>query len=62
MTMNDEALKALCTISKVIDNLKYERSARTYTLYEDEMRNVFFCRDLADEVLRNQNKDMIRDG
>jgi hypothetical protein len=58
--MNDEALlNALQTISRIINNLNYECSARIYTLDDDEMGDIFYCRELADEALRNHKEDII---
>ncbi len=58
--MNDkeEQFKdTLRVISKIINNLKYECESRTYILDEDAMGGIFHCRDLADDVLREEEKD-----
>ncbi len=47
--------EALKTIANSLDNIKYECESRIYTLEEDEMATVFFCRDLAQNVLRENN-------
>ena len=44
-------------ISKIINNVKYECSSRMYTLDEEEMSWVFYCRDLADEAIRNYHEN-----
>ena len=44
-------------ISKLLGNLNYECSGREYTLDDDAMGDVFICRDLADQALREINKD-----
>jgi hypothetical protein len=43
----DECKKALADISRILDNLEYECRSRVYTLDDDEMSFVFYCRDLA---------------
>lgn len=56
----EEYKQALISISKVINNLKYECESRLYTLNDDEMGYIFYCRDLADLILRkhkNNGKD-----
>ncbi len=50
----DKFKAALQTISMVIDNMKYELSGRVYTIDEDEMSWIFYCRDLADKALREE--------
>lgn len=54
--MNDELKKVLKDISRILNNVQYELSARIYTLDEDEMGWVFYCRDLADKALREEEK------
>ncbi len=51
-----QLIKALQMISMLLDNLKYERCGRECTLHEDEMGFVFYCRDLADEALREHKE------
>ena len=42
---NEEYIKTLKEVYRHLDNLKYECSAREYTLDEDEMYWIFYCRD-----------------
>ena len=44
--------KTLQNIARIIDNVKYECCAFEYTLDEDEMSWIFYCRDLAEEALK----------
>lgn len=53
-------IKALESISRILDNLNYECCSREYTLDEDEMGWVFYCRDLAFEALRKQGERHVR--
>lgn len=43
----EQYIQALRSIYVVLDNLKYELSAREYTLVDDEMSSIFYARDLA---------------
>lgn len=45
--------KALQDIARILDTIECECAARTYTLDEDEIGLVFYCRDLAQWTLRN---------
>jgi hypothetical protein len=49
---DDETIESLKIIFKTLDNLQYELSGREYTLTDDEMSWVFFCRDLAESTIR----------
>lgn len=42
---------ALIMIGKMVDDVEYELCARQYTLDEDEMAAVFYCRDLAQTII-----------
>jgi hypothetical protein len=52
----ESLINALKYISRIIDNVTYELEGRVYTLDENAMANIFSCRDLADETLRNLKK------
>ena len=52
----EEMKKALQSIFRILDSLKYEHEARIYTLNDDEMEWVFLCRDLAESVIKGKNK------
>lgn len=56
-TMSEDPMKVLQEISRILDNLKYECSAREYTLDEDAMGWIFHCRDLADKALREHKRN-----
>lgn len=43
----------LKVISQIIDDVKYECDGREYILSEDEMSQIFFCRDLAQKILKS---------
>lgn len=49
---SEEMKKALQSIFRILDNLKYECKARTYTLDDDAMGWVFYCRDVAELALK----------
>ncbi len=49
----DNYKKCLTSIAKILDNVKYELTAREYTLNEDEMASIFYCRDVAQIALMN---------
>lgn len=54
--MSDESeyfKKALQDIARILDTIEYECIAHTYTLDEEEISWVFYCRDLAQWTLRN---------
>jgi hypothetical protein len=53
----EKYITALKSIFRILDNLKYECCAREYTLDQDEMGWIFYCRDTADIVLRHQGKN-----
>jgi len=48
----ENLLKTLYDINRLINNLAYECEARTYALGEDQMDTIFYCRDLAYKTLR----------
>jgi len=48
----------LMNISRIITNLNYECEARIYSLNDDEMGNIFYCRDIADHYLRKYKENM----
>lgn len=50
---NEIMKKALRDIARILDNIKYELAARVYTLDDDQMSWVFYCRDLAQKTLRD---------
>jgi hypothetical protein len=50
--IDNDPIESLNIIFKTLDNLKYELSGREYTLTDDEMGWVFYCRDVAEEALR----------
>ncbi len=52
----EEMKKALQSIFRILDSLKYECEARTYTLDDDAMGWVFYCRDLAEITLKGKDK------
>ncbi len=54
MKETQEIFNTLKTISKVLGNLKYDCCGREYTLDEDQMGSIFFCRDLADLIIINE--------
>ncbi len=43
--------QALQDIARILDNIEYECCSREYTLNDDEMSWVFYCRDLAQKTL-----------
>ncbi len=53
-------LKALQTISRILDNVKYECCARAYTLDQDEMGWIFYCRDEADLAIKAYKDKNVR--
>jgi len=53
---NKNLIKALESIFRILDSLKYECSGREYTLDEDQMSWIFFCKDLA-ELTIDRHKD-----
>lgn len=58
--MNNEIqdyIKALKTIKNKIRNLEYVLSDKQYTLYGDEMDEVFNCGYLAGAVLKKHKVD-----
>ena len=51
MNQND-LLKTLQDISRILDDIKYECSGRIYVLDDNEMNWVFYCRDIADIAIK----------
>lgn len=49
----EEMRETLKQIANMLDNVGYECCAREYTLNEDEMATIFYCRDVAQKVLRS---------
>ena len=47
----EKCKKSLQSIFRVLDNLEYECNSSIYTLDDDEMSWVFYCRDLAEKTL-----------
>ncbi len=41
----EKYIEVLKIVYRMLDNLKYECCAREYTLDEDQMGNIFYCRD-----------------
>lgn len=48
----NKALKVIKSIYRMLDSVKYELQAREYTLNEDDMSTVFYCRDLAGMTIK----------
>lgn len=46
------AIQALKDISKILDNLEYERSGRVYSLDEDHFTWTRYYRNFADKLLK----------
>jgi len=49
--------KTFSDITNMLSNVQYELEARQYTLHEDEMAKIFYCRDAA--YLALKRKDII---
>lgn len=49
-------IEALKNIYRHLDNLQYERSGREYTLDEDAMGWIFYCRDTAWLAIKDEKK------
>lgn len=45
--MNNELVKALESIYRILNSIEYECSSSIYTLDDDEMSFIFYCKDLA---------------
>jgi hypothetical protein len=48
----DNCLVVLKTTYRFLENLKYELDAREYTLDEDQMAIIFYCRDMIWKFLK----------
>lgn len=44
-------IDSLKSIARVLDNVQYECASSIYTLDDDEMGWIFYCRDLAQKTL-----------
>lgn len=49
-------VQVLKKVSSILDNIKYECRAREYTLDEEAMSDIFHCRDIADEMIRQMSR------
>ncbi len=52
----ENLLKTLMVISALINHISYECESRSYTLCDDEMDTIFYCRDLADKTLKDYHE------
>lgn len=43
--VTDNLINVLKDVHRFLDNIQYELSARQYTLEEDQMAYIFYCRD-----------------
>ncbi len=54
MNKNEEyLLRTLKVIFRMINSLDYECKSSIYSLDDDEMDNIFFCRDIAEECIKS---------
>jgi len=61
MSEREESLiNTLASIFKALDEIEYECEARSYTLDEDNIAALFFCRDLAWLAIKDLKKDIIK--
>jgi hypothetical protein len=65
--MNEEEIikkqvQILREVHRFLDNLKYELSSREYTLDEDQMGSIFYCRDKIWLVIQEYEKEMQAEG
>ena len=51
-----DPIVALKVISIILDNLNYECESSVYTLDEDAMGWIFYCRDMADICIKNHKE------
>lgn len=51
-----ECIGELGIIAKIIDDLEYEFADGLYTFTEDEMCNVFLCRNIAEALVKKHKK------
>ncbi len=56
MDDNNIFVNCLKEIYKRLDNLEYVCEAREYTLNDDEMGSIFYCRDTIWKVLKENGK------
>jgi len=54
MNVELDPIITLKSISRILDTLTYECSGRQYTLNDDQMSWIFYCRDLADDCIRKE--------
>jgi hypothetical protein len=50
-----DPIESLKIIFNTLNDLQYELSGSEYTLNDDEMGWVFYCRDMAEITLRQQS-------
>lgn len=51
-----ECIEELDIIAKIIDDLEYECDDGLYTFTEDEMCNVFLCRNIAEALVKKHKR------
>jgi len=50
-------VQVLRDVYRFLDNIKYELSSREYTLDEDQMGSIFYCRDKIWLILQEYDKE-----
>jgi len=56
MILDEDPIQVLKTISRLLNNIEYECNSRVYTLDDDEMGWMFYCRDIADVCIKNNEE------
>lgn len=54
MTDNNDPIESLKLIYRLLDSIRYKSSGSVYTIEDDQMGVIFFCKDVAEMTVRTQ--------